>query len=69
MKVADFLFNALIREQNPFVDLSNKGEDLQPGYTQIHQVPGIINHVFVPFGNGWFIFGWSITMKFQREIV
>jgi hypothetical protein len=27
MKVADFLFHALIREQNPFVDLSNKGED------------------------------------------
>jgi hypothetical protein len=27
MKVADFLFHALIREQNPFVDLSNKEED------------------------------------------
>ncbi len=39
---------------------------LQPGYTQIHQVPGIINHVFVPFGNGWFIFGWSISRIFWR---
>jgi hypothetical protein len=27
MKVADVLFHALIREQNLFVDLSNKGED------------------------------------------
>jgi hypothetical protein len=27
MKVADFLIHALIREQNLFVDLSNKGED------------------------------------------
>ncbi len=27
MKVADFLFCALIREQNPFADLSNEGED------------------------------------------
>jgi hypothetical protein len=27
MKVADALFHSLIREQNPFVDLSNKGEE------------------------------------------
>ncbi len=27
MKVADILFHSLIREQNPFVDLSNKGGD------------------------------------------
>jgi hypothetical protein len=27
MKVADYLFHALIREQNLFVDLSYKGED------------------------------------------
>jgi hypothetical protein len=27
MKVAHFLFHALIREKNPFIDLSNKGED------------------------------------------
>jgi hypothetical protein len=27
MKVADVLFHSFIREQNPLVDLSNKGED------------------------------------------
>jgi hypothetical protein len=27
MKVADFLLHSLIREQNPLVDLSNKGGD------------------------------------------
>ncbi len=27
MKVADVLFHSLIREQNPLVDLSNKGEE------------------------------------------
>jgi hypothetical protein len=27
MKVADFVFHALIREQNLIVELSNKGED------------------------------------------
>jgi hypothetical protein len=27
MKVADFMFYLLIREQNPLVDLSNKGKD------------------------------------------
>ncbi len=30
MKVADFLFHALMREQNPFVDLSNKQEKILP---------------------------------------
>ncbi len=47
--------------------LKQRRRFLQPGYTQINQVPGIINHVFVPFGNGWFIFGWSITREFWRE--
>ncbi len=46
--------------------LKQRRRFLQPGYTQIHQIPGIINHVFVPFGNRWFIFGWSITKKFWR---
>jgi hypothetical protein len=46
--------------------LKQRRRFLQPGYTQIHQIPGIINHVFVTFGNGWFIFGWSITRKFWR---
>ncbi len=59
----------------PFVDKGTKStcrslkqsrRFLQPCYTQIHQVPGIINHVFVPFGNGWFIFGWLISRKFLR---
>jgi hypothetical protein len=27
MKVADVLIHSLIREQNPLVDLSNKGEE------------------------------------------
>jgi hypothetical protein len=27
MKVADVLFNSLIREQNPLVDLSKQGEE------------------------------------------
>ncbi len=37
---------------------------LHPGYTQIYQVFWIIVHVFVPFENGWFIFGWLISRKF-----
>ncbi len=53
MKGADFLFHSLIREQNPLVDLSNKGEDsANQGTHKSIQVPGIINHVSVPFGNG-----------------
>ncbi len=59
----------------PFIDNGTKStcrsfkqmrRFLQPGYTQIHQVPGMINYVFVPFGNGWFIFGWLISRKFWR---
>ncbi len=46
--------------------LKQRRRFLQPGHTQIQQVPGIIHHVFVPFGNGWFIFGRLISRKFWR---
>ncbi len=70
-----FTFNKSCWFFVPFIDkgtkstrrsLKQRRRFLQPGNTQIYQVPVIINHVFVPFENGWFIFGWSISRKFWR---